>query len=897
MFPAELAWLADSLRNQGLAVSDPPQPIMGPPWAQGLTNKFIRLRYEPRSIALSPNGRRVAVGTKAGCVHTLSFSDESGTWSEKTYDMAGIRRGADGEDHQFAIRSLCFLGSDWLLAGFGLGRFRLFDLRAEQRRSAWVVEGEAPGETDQFLDQVQMLVPLVQRFEQNTTRQLVALGITPAAQPHFIYVSGSKGEATREPPASHFPGWTHGALVGGVWCRDLLWLLDDAGTLHAFEKQSQVRPERATWETRASVKLVRPPGGARLGALSGGDDGLIVQAGDYITLIRPEAVLDAGRNRAATLREPLDWLRCPGTTHVAAIQPFGAGESLPSRENPIWMYIASSVSGLLWVPWFVPQTPGARAERGLAASRVSSRAPFRSLAATGPREVLFVAAGTLRASSGQRTALDPCYLVFATREEQLGLISFIEMRSASERLARELPRVLGAADDEANSGGIVLWRARRLLYAGFGLDVQYTLRPRTFDVSGGTSDVPPIGPDERYRWTDDGPAPAWLCRLEAEDVDELSRDLVRVLRHSRDARLSQDQAQEFFERFRRWVFLLLHRATQLDSTLYPALPRELALTLCSGIDRYPVTGLDHVRIFGAALRKWITFGDGFGAKSSELKRHADWDWEGHRSIDAAVYASRLLNDRVDVMARSRLPSPHPTNPGIWSLAVASDGSFSVQSHTDGRITACSREGATLRWSDPRRQADDPIVVDADELAIQRSDTETFRKTLWYGPLSRALSLVELGGGRFLMVFGVRGWPGIAPEGHGPSIACVAAAPGHIAGGRRMARDRESGQRGQGSRRGALFDCLHLGSGRGCRAAGWDVVGRPADVGQEPLRAAVRQRSARSRLAGDHRQRARDAGGRSADQIRARIGFVQPEPRACVGAPPRSQRSVGLRGSG
>lgn len=126
------AWLADTLRERGMVTREPPAE-----WAGDCCLPFeMQLQYEPRSLAISPNGKTVAIGTKAGMVAFAMAEELPGeqgspvhwkwTSDSRQLEKPGKTPEADKEEVWRAVRALGFLDDETLVAGTGRGQFYIF---------------------------------------------------------------------------------------------------------------------------------------------------------------------------------------------------------------------------------------------------------------------------------------------------------------------------------------------------------------------------------------------------------------------------------------------------------------------------------------------------------------------------------------------------------------------------------------------------------------------------------------------------------------------------------------------------------------------------------------------------------------------------------------------------
>src|SRR4051812_44268473 len=123
MSPELLRWLAESSRNFHLAVPGLSDELTRElwtqePWARGAVYADFPLKYEPRSLARSPDSKKIAVRPKAGYLVVAAWDGEQ--WQ-------AISRQPGREDGNIeggvsrSIRALRFLDNSTLVAGWGQG--------------------------------------------------------------------------------------------------------------------------------------------------------------------------------------------------------------------------------------------------------------------------------------------------------------------------------------------------------------------------------------------------------------------------------------------------------------------------------------------------------------------------------------------------------------------------------------------------------------------------------------------------------------------------------------------------------------------------------------------------------------------------------------------------------
>lgn len=306
-----LTWIADTVRDLGV-VSRPPPMFEGKPWYEHIPEftetvkehvgdptlkesdeerlRWLKslhshdaiLDYEPRSLAVSPFGTRVAVGTKSGSIQVWQISPEGELESILSTPGLVDQRGSDsrwlhttlrkpGHGRRRAARLLMFLDEKHLLVGGGtskpgsgspnlrvlrLDRKDEVDLRADLP-DEFSMHEEALGDpalSERYprtffhrLHAVISMIPPGQEVEKQAAGSLLALVLTGS---NAVYALSTTKPHSHGPghPAVAFklesgtadafldlrggPGEGAGRIVGGSWWRDnTLWVLTERGHL------------------------------------------------------------------------------------------------------------------------------------------------------------------------------------------------------------------------------------------------------------------------------------------------------------------------------------------------------------------------------------------------------------------------------------------------------------------------------------------------------------------------------------------------------------------------------------------------------------------------------------------------------------------------------------------
>ncbi|HVR99064.1 MAG TPA: hypothetical protein VMW27_20765, partial [Thermoanaerobaculia bacterium] len=306
-----LAWLVQSYRSQYLAAPDVPSAGILPDWADGAGFADFPIDYEPRCIAVSPDGPRVAVGTKAGSVFLARWDDEKHAWvSTRDLGRGHWQDDREGEPALQAIRAIAMPDLETLVAGWGPGNFRIVKLEG-RRGSPEVVNvapmGVARGGEPRWMLRFSRMLSL-----QPPGRKLVegplVLGLSIGSQVHLLSLQGDRYEVCSEASGNLGLGWKQdwGRIIDGVWALGHLWLLSSSLQIHCYTP-GQDGPKHVD-----SFSIEYRKRGGALRGLSGCDYGLSVLASGYVTFLRFS--LDPAGGAPRLESQGVHWVRMPDAT-------------------------------------------------------------------------------------------------------------------------------------------------------------------------------------------------------------------------------------------------------------------------------------------------------------------------------------------------------------------------------------------------------------------------------------------------------------------------------------------------------------------------------------------------------------------------------------------------------
>lgn len=759
-----LLWLAESNRDFNLAGPGFPKAAAGAsqvpqPWLWGITFEDRPLPYEPRCLARSPNGKLLAVGTKAGVLHIERKDGD--LWNHFETIPAASRR---------SIRAVRFLDDSTVVAGWGEGLFGVFAVVDDRLERIYQSPDQAPtgsGNVGAFrarrwLDRFARIISLVPPGATQQPGHAVMLGLTVGSHVHVLSRTPEGYEARTLAPREVFPEVPEGArITDGVWSHQRLWLLDSAGSIYCYSPDepaaanARARVQAVTMDLAArpadrrsdvgrALKTLTPPRrSGEFRAIAACVMGLAVLASDHVTFLRFKMEGDKDEPRL-DLRSPL-WVEVPRAIDCSVCLPFSDyydPEALASQrirsEDPVWTVVSTAQPGLRWIGWY--DNPSSRF--GLTTVSLAQRGGDSSV---------------LQVRFGFEDRDGPTYIAYATRNHHLRIATILDRRKTAAQLAAAIPEALHAEPPDPrleSHRGIAWWRAWQRVLDDF------------------TSLPPSNKAGERRQ----------LLRL--AERDDLFRLVQLVLKEWRDSPLKPERKLNLL---REWIHHILARAYHVEETLAMELAKvahDQIVRLASG-DAKGKSLETYLRPLAAFLRKWVVFGHTYGDKALGLLQLFDWNHASGHHLDGLVYLTKLLRRRVDPVWEARPPAGLPSA-GIWDLAAPPDGRFSVHSCGDGGIAAVDSKGGSLEWLPPPGAGD---METGHQLQIWQGRlrhrlAEDFLTKYRQGPSARALALSATASGEgspHLLLFCTRGFrpedqDGYPPRDSDARLFAVLAAP-------------------------------------------------------------------------------------------------------------------------
>jgi hypothetical protein len=729
-----LTWLFQCYHNSFLAVPDVPHAHRLAPSAEGAGFASLSLEYEPRCLAVSPEGPRVAVGTKAGTIHVLTWDPASARWKDVTI---GFEQAGDGPEHRpgeprrRAIRAIAMLDARTVAAGWGEGAYRIVELPADPGATPHVFN-VAPAAQVRSSESGWRRFTRIIRLYGLGKRPLqggqLALGLSRGFELHILHESAGYYSVYSRDPQHVLRGWqpNWGRLVDGGWSRDYLWLLTSSGTIACLQADETSELPFLPLRIVDHAQIVPYSRATEFRGLDGCAKGLSVHTSDAVTFLRFEQLHDAPpKVEGAAAR----WFPVPNAVDCTVSCPYYTWPPAPqdpdgaaSDDERVWTVVATGKPELRWIAW--PERGGPWLAPPL----------FRGVASS----VLYVRFGW--PLSGR-----PPFLAVSTRDHQLEVATVLH-RAHCEHDIEELIGALESTWPDQSAalreiGGARLWALLRRVERDFALAVTTH------------SDI---------EW----PVPLLLDNTTEDDLRKL---LLRVLRAWEKGQL-EDRTEA-----RRLVIDrtldLLKRAHRFE----PRAARDLAVKAFEwivggrGVDPSGASAdpRRELGLFALFLRKWIINGYTYGEKTRNLVQLYGMNRDCQRNLDAVVYLAKVMHDRVDVRW-SAMQAHSSFNPGIWALVASGEAQqshlFTVASFTDGTICAVSGSGVALPWIvDDDKLAAAHLQIDHDRRSISHLEAAAFRDKYRHGPYARSLLLQRWDVAReaatplYLLFFCLRGW--------------------------------------------------------------------------------------------------------------------------------------------
>jgi hypothetical protein len=692
--------------------------------------------YAPRSLAVDLHAPRIAVGTKAGTVHVATWAASAQEPLKHGWSLRAFR---PAPNFLPAVRGIAFLDTGSLVAGWGPGNFRVFDLgssAADPRDISPQASGPL-SDTSRWMRRFKAVIPLPAKPGGSPPGDVfrpVALGLSTGPHLHLLSYKSSTDQYDLNTHTAEtlLVGWDarwgqvvdavrgQSFLAGREDMVEILWLLGSTGMVVRCDVRDDGRVA-----VGHGFHLEVDDRHSRFAGLDACAKGLIVRASHRVTFLR----FRQGCSGVEIDGAQPSWIVVPDIRTCVAFYPgFGRRREVDEpieQDNPIWAVASTSRDELVWSSWHDGdlQRP----------AMLPQRFPGVGGAARHVRCSGAGAPGT--------------FLVFATKDHEILVIPALDCYKGDkeiERLAQIEPTIpIGS-----------FWDWQRRLKTGF-LELQ------------------------------DAGRSAELVPTDALGEDNL-RALVHQLFTAWECWRTSDRlgVQEHAEEARRLVVSTLLRFLQRAQAFGPDMVRELATTAFEIIarrpGRYDGTGdvaWEEFGLLAGFLRKWIMRGSTYSVNTLGLEQLCAWNEACGRNLDAAVYLIRLLEHRVDCQWESKTSDTTARWP-IWDVVcappspgagnedrAAAETPFILSSLTDGSLRATAGTGRALRWqlgpAASERMKAAGLIASADGSSLSHADASAFEQKHRHGPYARSLFVCResspVGRSIYLVVFGLRGW--------------------------------------------------------------------------------------------------------------------------------------------
>lgn len=737
-----IQWLAESQRQRSITVARDfeiaPEWIRDPILQQSAHSwslKEIGLAYEPRSLAVSPTGDQVAVGSKSGDVYVARWDEEAGKWLHVHEEAFEVRNGT-GAQQRFSpgsIRGVLFLGSRAVVAGWGNGGFSVIPHpRGMDGRIESIPEPPAKKPPGWYLgaQRITRLVPLWDPAGEPPDEGDLVLGIVSRGD-LCVLRQGATGRFSSgwlDDPAPHW-GATAGRLADALWANGRLWLLTTRGQLLSCTPGPNGTVNLA--ESREVLQLTSPRPYAVFRKLAACELGLAVLVPGNVTFLWFRST-EGGWSLEPAGQENPHWFPVPGAIECGACIPYPSAQNLeessPSpvkRWNRVWTVLSTAEPGLRWVGWKRLE-PGAGDEEP---------PPFPTsatgnFAVAGGRNVLYVGFGR---TGPQRIP----FLACATRDHKLLIASILDRPACAAELSHQISWLQANGNDAEE--------IQRIFSESPGM-AWHSLIARIQSSLGA------LGEGEPWELQEKIDLLRLLSFTERNNLLDLAARLVYW--HQSGVRSQEEKDLELAY----WTLRLLRRANEIS----PRVAQELAEVLFERLQSRWNQGLDEeCKLLSIAnfLRKWVIHGPTYGEKRTQLHEVYRANETCGRKLDALVYLTRLVRARVDILWEADLPTKNWT-PTVWSVVADSGGQFAITSLSDGGFCAANGEGQPIPWLpaphfDLRSAC---LTLSEDRCRLEHVDAESFMSVYRHGPYARSLWLrASAEGSSYLLVFCVKGW--------------------------------------------------------------------------------------------------------------------------------------------
>lgn len=707
------SWLAECCWNHDIVETSHNLKLIAEStgW-QDLAVRSFTLHYEPRCLAISPDGRRIAVGTKAGFIELAEYDDRRG-WLLRSVEPECLVRipqsGLEAEKQSLAIRAAAFLTNDHLVAGWGFGETALIQLPllSDLPIERPVLQEKAPPQI-RFARIISLVIPGEEEHDLPERGEL-ALMLTRRQPLQLLTKDGTSYKTyTLHPRAVSDRFGSNERIIDGTWQGDCLWLVGSHGTLVRLDADGA---RCLDLKKEPSVCFQLTIGAERVHKIDSCRLGLAIFFGDRIQLWPFE-------ENTFSLSNPNNI--CSVTVHNSLDMAVCA----PFDEECFTLVVSTINPGVRWVRW-----PKGKSGWGREKNEKRPQPSPHYFAGSGQSSVLQVELAGIRSADNIKRP----YIACGTRDERLRIASFLDRRvtkSTLERLVFENQSLL--EDDWDRSRGIAFWLINYLI------ENDFKPRQRLIEKK----------PDRNL-------LPALLSKFDAADLRRLSST---VLFHWQAAKVGSPERKE---RLAGWILLLLQRAIQIDVKL----SRELSSSVCRGLRRALLEGAlgsedDGTEAFADFLRKWGAFGYTYGQKEVKILELFRWNHKSDRTLDWVNYLTRLLRQRADPIWIHK-PVPGVLDATILDIASGPEGTFTIHSDIDGGILAHNQDGRLLSWeiegvTNEELEANN-ITLEYQLRILRQSNHAKFKERYKHGPYARRLLATKVWRDLFVLVFSFKGW--------------------------------------------------------------------------------------------------------------------------------------------
>lgn len=809
--PQALRWLAETHHNDYIAVegapSELPETSGPPPLSLSLPyigSKEFPLAYEPRCLAVSADGSRVALGTKGGVLHLATWGPVRGGkngWTSENIEEALWEPAEPGGPSRWAIRAVAFLeaSAERTVVALGWGDSRVSIVTFAPYQDPKVERDEKGKAAQGPVDATRRKRERMRRFSRLINLRppdslhaplapgILLLGLTRHGGAPSLLVrnaegkyevrvptltEGAAGVATRGAELTSLPDWKH--IVDGVWQHGYLWLLTSAGqVLRCSPRGGGADSIPLRLDERYTVP--EPPAQASYRAIDGCVMGLSVLASNSVTLLRFKRELGEGGSRETAVDTGgVRWFQVPDALECAVHWPKGGRaapdtcEQLVLSNNPVWTAVSSAEPGLTWVAWSDAKAPDYQsgAQRDAPARKPAPwAAPGRFTGSGGSVIYLrFAWLGDPGGDGGRGAGV----MAWGTRDHKLRIASVLDRYACDALIEAEVSRTEGIwklgeperGDASPPSPAMQWWWIRKELERDFSLQPAST------------------------------PLPHWLDSLECTREDNLRRLAALVVRRWKDERLkSPDARLQLDTLLKSWTLRLLRRAYEIRASLPREVAREVHDRLFAARRHSTEDGDlrakeevdaadEQVGLFAIFLRKWFIRGYTYAEKHYRLWDLYKANLRCGRTLDSLAYLAKLMRNRVDEQWEAE-PVPEGGTAPALDLVVAEGGAFSVQSYADGSICGVARDGAVMRWTLADGAALPPTLQLRGRGRVLRHARATdFIKQYRHGPLARRVLLIQHPAeeNRYLLIFALKGWREPVSEDQRPLLCALIIAP-------------------------------------------------------------------------------------------------------------------------